>query len=39
MEEPCEGPSNEPLEPAEVLERNLEEPPAKRKPGWLKEIV
>jgi hypothetical protein len=22
-----------------VLERNLEEPPAKRKPGWLKEIV
>ena len=27
-EEPCEGPSNEPLEPL-----------AKRKPGWLKEIV
>jgi len=22
-----------------VLERTLEEPPAKRKPGWLKEIV
>jgi hypothetical protein len=22
-----------------VLEINLEEPPAKRKPGWLKEIV
>ena len=38
-EEPCEGPSNEPLEPVEVLERNLEEPPAKRKPGWLKETV
>jgi hypothetical protein len=26
-----------PLEPAEELERTLEEPPAKRKPGWLKE--
>jgi hypothetical protein len=38
-EEPREGPSNEPLEPVEVLERTLEEPPAKRKPGWLKEIV
>jgi hypothetical protein len=38
-EEPHEGPSNEPLEPTEVLERTLEEPPAKRKPGWLKEIV
>jgi hypothetical protein len=38
-EEPCEGPRNEPLEPAKVLERNFEEPPAKRKPGWLKEIV
>jgi hypothetical protein len=38
-EEPCEGPSNEPLEPVEVLEINLEEPSAKRKPGWLKEIV
>jgi hypothetical protein len=38
-EEPCEGPSNEPLEPAEVLEITLEEPPAKRKPGWLKEIM
>jgi hypothetical protein len=36
-EEPCEGPSNEPLELAEVLERTLEEPPVKRKPGWLKE--
>jgi hypothetical protein len=22
-----------------VLERTIEEPPAKRKPGWLKEIV
>jgi hypothetical protein len=38
-EEPREGPSNKPLEPAEVLERTLEEPPVKRKPGWLKEIV
>jgi hypothetical protein len=38
-EEPCEGPSNEPLEPAEELERTLEEPLAKRKPGWLKETV
>jgi hypothetical protein len=38
-EEPREGPSNEPLESAEVLERTLEEPPAKRKLGWLKEIV
>jgi hypothetical protein len=38
-EEPCEGPSNEPLEPIEVLEGTLEEPPAKRKPGWLKEIM
>jgi hypothetical protein len=38
-EEPREGPSNEPLEPAEVLERILEEPPVKRNLGWLKEIV
>ena len=38
-EEPREGPSNEPLEPAEVLERTLEEPLAKRKPGWFKETV
>jgi hypothetical protein len=38
-EEPREGPSNEPLELVEVLERTLEEPPAKRKLGWLKEIV
>jgi hypothetical protein len=38
-EEPRKGPSNEPLKPAEVLERTLEEPPDKRKPGWLKEIV
>jgi hypothetical protein len=38
-EEPHEGPINEPLEPNEVLETTLEEPPAKRKPGWLKEIV
>jgi hypothetical protein len=38
-EEPHEGPSDEPLEPAEELERTLEEPPAKRKPRWLKEIV
>jgi hypothetical protein len=38
-EEPHEGPSNDPLEPAELLEINLEEPPSKRKPGWLKEIV
>jgi hypothetical protein len=37
--EPREGPSNELLEPAEVLERTLEEPLAKRKPGCLKEIV
>jgi hypothetical protein len=35
-EEPCEGPSNEPLEPVEVFERTLEEPLGKRKPGWLK---
>jgi hypothetical protein len=35
-EEPHEGPSNEPLEPAKVLEINIEEPLAKRKPGWLK---
>jgi hypothetical protein len=35
-EEPREGPSNEPLEAAEVLKRNFEEPPAKKKPGWLK---
>jgi hypothetical protein len=34
-----EGPSNEPLEPTEVLEITLEEPPAKRKPGWIREIV
>jgi hypothetical protein len=38
-EEPHEGPSDEPLEPVEELERTLEEPPAKRKPGWLKETV
>jgi hypothetical protein len=38
-EEPHEGPSKEPLEPTEELERTLEEPPAKRKPGWLKETV
>jgi hypothetical protein len=38
-EEPHKGPSNEPLEPNEVLLITLEEPPAKRKPGWLKEIV
>jgi hypothetical protein len=38
-EEPHEGPSDEPLEPVEELERTLEEPPAKRKPTWLKEIV
>jgi hypothetical protein len=38
-EEPREGPSNEPLEPIEVLEITLEEPPVKRKPGWIKEIV
>jgi hypothetical protein len=31
--EPREGPSNEPLELVEVLERTLEEPPTKRKPG------
>jgi hypothetical protein len=35
-EEPHEGPSNEALEPAKVLEITLEEPPTKRKPGWLK---
>ena len=29
-EEPCEGPSNEPLEPVEVLERTLEENPSKK---------
>jgi hypothetical protein len=38
-EEPHEGPSDEPLEPAEELERTLEEPPAKRKLGWLKETM
>jgi hypothetical protein len=38
-EEPHEGTSNEPLEPAEELERNLDEPPAKRKPRWLKETM
>jgi hypothetical protein len=38
-EEPHEGPSDEPLEPAEELGRTLKEPPAKRKPGWLKETV
>jgi hypothetical protein len=37
--EPREGPSNEPLEPSELLERTLKEPPPKRKLGWLKEIV
>jgi hypothetical protein len=35
-EEHHEGPSNNPLEPVEVLEITLEEPPTKRKPGWLK---
>jgi hypothetical protein len=35
-EEPHEGPSNEPLEPVELLEITLEEPPTKRNPGWLK---
>jgi hypothetical protein len=38
-EEPRERPSNEPLKHVEVLERTLEEPPAKRKLGWLKEKV
>jgi hypothetical protein len=38
-EEPREGPINEPLEPTEVLEITLEEPPVKIKLGWLKEIV
>jgi hypothetical protein len=38
-EEPREGPTNNPLEPTEVLEITLEEPPAKRKPGWLKKIM
>jgi transposase InsO family protein len=38
-EEPHEGPSDEPLEPVEELERTLEEPPAKRKPEWLKETM
>jgi hypothetical protein len=38
-EEPPEGPINEPLEPAKVLEITLEEPPAKMKPRWFKEIV
>jgi hypothetical protein len=34
-EELREGLSNNPLEPVEVLERTLEELPAKRKPRWL----
>jgi hypothetical protein len=38
-EEPHEGPSDEPLEPTEELERTFEEPPAKRKPVWLKETM
>jgi hypothetical protein len=38
-DEPNKGPSNEPLETVEVLKRTIEEPQAKRKPGWLKEIV
>jgi hypothetical protein len=38
-EEPREGPSNDPLEPPEVLGITIEEPPAKRKLGCLKEIV
>jgi hypothetical protein len=38
-EEPHEGPSDEPLEPVEDLERALEKTPAKRKLGWLKETV
>jgi len=38
-EEPHDGPSDKPLEPVEKLERTLEGPPAKRKPGWLKDTV
>jgi hypothetical protein len=38
-EEPHEGPSDEPLKPAKELERTLEEPPTKRKLGWIKETV
>jgi hypothetical protein len=38
-EEPQEGPSDEPLQPVEELERTLGEPLAKRKPGWIKETV
>jgi hypothetical protein len=38
-EEPREGPSKKTLEISEVLEITLEEPPSKRNPGWLKEIV
>jgi hypothetical protein len=38
-EKPREGTSNEPLEPTEVLEITLEEPLAKRKTRWLKEIM
>jgi hypothetical protein len=38
-EESDEGPSDEPLEPVEELERTLEEPPVKRKSGWLKDTV
>jgi hypothetical protein len=38
-EEPHEGPSDKSLKPAEELERTLEEPPAKRKPGWLKQTL
>jgi hypothetical protein len=35
-EEPHKGPSDDPLEPTGELERTPEEPPAKRKPVWLK---
>jgi hypothetical protein len=38
-EELCEGISNDPLESCEALESNIEEPAAKRKLGWIKEIV
>jgi hypothetical protein len=38
-EEPHEEPNDELLEPAEELERTLEEPSAKMKPGWLKDTV
>jgi hypothetical protein len=38
-EEPHERPSYESIEPAKELERTLEEPLAKKKPGWLKETM